>query len=1299
LKDLDASGGLDDLGNVITALNGTNFYDGMTELFECVEDPKNPICKKRESIPSKKDIVAIVSLMQKIGPLLPAVQGILAETIATSEGRMESIRDSIAGFNIASEFRSARLGLVTGIMKNLTLGQNDLRRVLLNDLFLPGVTEKSFLDSWVKDLSKQSFDRFVDFGTSERPNLHLDAMLISNILGTGVRCSDVGGKPIGLDLDSSIDEFMLKLTGPMGPLMDFVTDHVALLKVATDMCKDFIPIRRVVLGHPHKLDLADFMLETTDLIRNDQIKSVITRVTLKAKTSGFTHRDLIKTMSDPVIGNSLAILGVVGRQSPQFLDVLYDLLTSREGAAFSHVGKIIEKMLSKDWADEMKSLEKVWSFFKAEEKEFLFLFFDRHFDKGTNYINLLKFYVATLDLLKPVYHDLTSTYLGLNQDESIRALRDVARQLSGAEVLADFRGFFSRKHILNVIQVITRFAQFQASGLEGYRELVHQVETTTIGRASLGQASVLDPHIECLKEINEKRKNFGDLLARQLPLYCRQTNDASGLMSLLSEGISLENGYSHFVSSTREVAYENQGLFDEVGLFSEKQMGTSALLLKSLSDIWINDGGLEGFLRDLKDIFWNHENGKHIQMLEGTFSFLKKAMSKDFERKREWRNKAMQVAINKQAIEWESLSRVLPDMNAAWRLERGDIASPQTPRHPCEKFHSVDVGGIPCPSLSLVKNVARKVVADLLRMNKDAKQSALSALIDSVSPKGIPIPYSIDGDQQQRKRISISESMKMMHELTDPSRPVNNILVPFVGDSKSEIDYLAQDYPEIDTEEEDESNVLDSSADDDEKKRPLVKFNTMERVEAVVRDVRFDNNYLGAHYKNSVAKATNYDETVSSKKKMFSRCVGLKFCGKFMNKDERRLAKNAVAVFDGLKDVNTKENLKYGDYMQALLTALVSTSSEESQKSTIVKTRFLGLKIEIPWVQTKKQLLHHNGRILTNISMLSAFSNMARVVRDRIGDEPEAIDKFLARTDVSWVNQNLMKNIELDKFKIVVEDLLRILLETDGGKPLDALVELIYSLDYPESVALWEVVAKGLYLSQYFGAEAYLGDLAEKRYAGNDIARLLPALGPLLSNLPQIISVSKPEQWKRGLHGLNQLLDQFKKGLEGKETDLRGRYYRALNEAFGVVDTFVVQKFDALSGMDIVAEILTDANDTEMMMDALGGGIDFVDYLAKNNNRLESIFNFLDKLIAEGTWERLDFSTYLEMTTKKVICENENCRPNIHYDEPYTLVEYSLQIKNEQSGMRRFFDAIFNKWDQTIGRLLDRMAPRIILDP
>src|SRR5690606_4924206 len=170
----------------------------------------------------------------------------------------------------------------------------------------------------------------------------------------------------------------------------------------------------------------------------------------------------------------------------------------------------------------------------------------------------------------------------------------------------------------------------------------------------------------------------------------------------------------------------------------------------------------------------------------------------------------------------------------------------------------------------------------LLKRKNNDSPLAIRQFLTAMDPAaGLQIP--LGSRNTKAKVLSIHESLKMFWDLTDKSLPINKINMPY----------------EIDGKKKDE------------------EVTTMERIEVVIRDVNFDENYLGAHYKNSVAKSHDYLKVVESKYGMFKVCVKAGFCGKFMSRNERRLARNAISSFPSLMDVE-KNEFKYGDYMKAL---------------------------------------------------------------------------------------------------------------------------------------------------------------------------------------------------------------------------------------------------------------------------------------------------------------------------------------------------------------------------------------------
>src|SRR5690606_15202803 len=180
-----------------------------------------------------------------------------------------------------------------------------------------------------------------------------------------------------------------------------------------------------------------------------------------------------------------------------------------------------------------------------------------------------------------------------------------------------------------------------------------------------------------------------------------------------------------------------------------------------------------------------------------------------------------------------------------WR----DIANRQYPARDesrsCKNTNNPNIGGDVCPTKDEFLTFIENLVALMVRRN-DESPLAIRQFLNALDPTvGLQIP--LRGVKTETKNLTIHESMQMFWDLTDKSNPLNTQKMPYEtseGKTNQEV-------------------------------------TTMERIEVVIRDVNFDANYLGAHYKNSVAKSYDYLKVVGSKYSMFKLCVGARFCGKF----------------------------------------------------------------------------------------------------------------------------------------------------------------------------------------------------------------------------------------------------------------------------------------------------------------------------------------------------------------------------------------------------------------------------------
>ena len=72
--------------------------------------------------------------------------------------------------------------------------------------------------------------------------------------------------------------------------------------------------------------------------------------------------------------------------------------------------------------DRAIGLANFWNFFSLEEKNFIFNFLDRHFDKDIKYVLLFDFYTKFLDELRDVQPILRDSWIGDSHKEEMSYL-------------------------------------------------------------------------------------------------------------------------------------------------------------------------------------------------------------------------------------------------------------------------------------------------------------------------------------------------------------------------------------------------------------------------------------------------------------------------------------------------------------------------------------------------------------------------------------------------------------------------------------------------------------------------------------------------------------------------------------------------------------------------------------------------------------------------------------------------------------------------------------------------------------
>lgn len=255
---------------------------------------------------------------------------------------------------------------------------------------------------------------------------------------------------------------------------------------------------------------------------------------------------------------------------------------------------------------------------------------------------------------------------------------------------------------------------------------------------------------------------------------------------------------------------------------------------------------------------------------------------------------------------------------------------------------------------------------DLLIRDNGAQKKLYELFVEFLVGEGIAIPF--DSNVVKQKKFSLEETVRFVFDMTSKK-------------TEKEITFRTKDT----------KNTFFS--------------NRAERLEVVIREISFLNNFYGAFFMNTVARAKKYYKKVKSMKKnvklMDSTSEYFRRRGFFPEETEWAF-KNIVDTYSSLYELETRHRQpdggerRYGDFIQALLTMVVETSSPESQKYS-------------PFQSPKPDKVNnHNGVFITEITRIGGLTHLGTWIRK------------VSNNDVVAIVKN-------KKFKRINEDLLTVL--------------------------------------------------------------------------------------------------------------------------------------------------------------------------------------------------------------------------------------------------------------------------------
>ena len=1039
-QDLDNDGALDDLGRVITALTDTNFYDGLNALFVCADAPDSSVCKGRHNLVSKNEIKDLMLMFNRDSSLILELSNIVNSFHNALGGDAEKLRREIVKFNNTTFFNKLRILIVTKFAKQYLDGLKDGDLRLLRGFFSAkeSGSNLNWMNQWLKrdDVNDPYVLKLMRFPVKAQPQMIRDLKVLGDLYKGETSCSDQNLQ-LKIDLKSLVGNTVSHLRADdIVKFFDTLLMANESIHYARPICPDLTDATRVVNYYEyseqrnvnHAVDLSSVLTYSIELLaKNPTIDFAKFILALTEYDHGY--------LVDLAVSDSVAVAAEVNRviveNGEGFYPTSLGILKRTDEKIFDSLSFILNNLFEEPSSADLRAWTKSWLFWNDDEKNFLFNFIDIHLDSDTDYVRLFSFYSLFLREVSSDWERLGNHY---NKDDETKeqtyqALKYVLDQFHGERILQDYKKFFSRDHILELLKVITSGETFKESALSALLIRDIDQEVVTISPAiSLVSREDFDRErlVNCSLKIAQSETLFE--LIKLYPIECSDLNDNYALDDI-SQGISLALGEFEQVFPAETVEH----FFDVGGLLSPEM---SMWMIASAISI---DTGLQKEGRDLDFLFGTLK--KYLleigdKLSTGT-SILKNGLSLVIDwlggdSDRPLRNGIVAEFVDsRQNFDrfYQRLPYYIKDLEK-WNKSYKKPEYIEDEEYFCKNYLNIHVGKNICPGVEKVKSNIDLLAKQMITRHEESEGIPIEYILRAALPDGgVLIP--LDSDRTKKKKLTLLETFNYLYDLSDKKLRVNREKVKY-------------------------RNRLGGD-------KERYTMTTNERIDHVIRNVSFGDNYLGVQYLNAVVKGDDYSDVVKEKQRLMGVCLntpGIR-CGKSISKEELRKGKNAFWAYDGLVDVNNGNDLepkmRYGEYMQAFMYSFVASSALEAQE---VKLFPLDDRV----------LKKHNGKALGYFSEIAAFSNMGRVVHDRVGRTREEFEKFVNSKEFKRVSDMLLSRVSEEEIIKVAEQLFKTI-SSDGQDALGDLVTWLDSLSYRDLRMVEEIVAKSVYVSTYLGSE------------------------------------------------------------------------------------------------------------------------------------------------------------------------------------------------------------------------------------
>lgn len=1312
IRDLDSQDGLDDLSRVLMALNETNFFDSVKLMFQCVDDLGLEACRDRVRLTPKRSSLKNIIRLVDTSPEVIDSASVVFQSINKAVGsNQEKLRAEIQKFMRDPLFIEMRLKFVDALAQKVRSGLSDEDRGFLGKLLLTAdkTGQKPWFYTWIHDsqMSREKFRDLVEFPVVSNPYFVQDLVGLKRFYNEGLECTlkDNGStnQLMSFDLKTHLYDCISTVRNrDYRAYLDFSAAEIVGLKMVAESCQE-------LESNKYNANFIRMVNSIAQLVGERKIYELMKFLALNTSVTRDPEKDftgnlyLLDIVASSVFSNGNDLNKQIIKYTREFYPTIFDVVKNLPPEAYVNLGLLTGDFLKSANDYKLRGVSDFWSFFSPMEKNYVFNFIDRHFEGDTNYVLLSDFYAKMLDEVRDVQPYFKEKWANddVTEEISYQALQDFFYQLAGESTLKDFKTFFGREHILKILEIISSGAKINADSKEQLA-YIRSNEYVTQARNERYKFSVnYDPAkdidydsravLDCLKKYSEIENGFYQLV-KKMPEACTEVTSENIAIRLFGWFNNIEKTYHDFKKS--QVASDS--LFSNKGILSPYMFNTSIAGLKNMDTLLgeldsklPTTGGLRYLMSSARQHLHVQKAGvlveKNLDLLENWFNVSpennlihRNALLKTYAKEDNFTasNEVVQnlTGLLSQYGDWVS--------NGSMAKVENRSLGVHNPKTDCENSINKLIAPYACPSNDVIKKQLNKIAGYLTTSWDPKVGSPIMMITKSLVPnQGIDIP--LRGDTTKKYRLTLKETFKFLYDTSDTSYPVNRQKTLYVNEKGTALNET---------------------------------LTTLERVQIVINDVRFEENYLGAAFLNAVVHAQDYNKEAEKRKSLLNTCIkipGIR-CSRKMSDSDLRMAKNALEAFDSLLDINNGKGLdarmNYGNYLKTFEQTLVATSHISAQK-----VQMLPLK--------EKLLEMHNGRLLAETTVMSTWTNIARVIRDRVGRTREDFDKFINGDAFNRVDKAFLAGFEHVEAGSSADRLLKKIQVVPAGETQNFMgqtVDWVSSLSYEETRLVEDTISRVLLVGAYLGEPSAVFPTSDKnserllelreRYKKNNLFQLFLSLEKFIEYWPNLKNYyPKDAKLIDAFKPLNNVLVFVTNLLESSNDPEKNMAYRALNDIFSILQTTLFDKLEdpripslnskEVQGLELMMEFIKNPKNIKQSYLVIRDDYRYLsDLHAQGGAWFKVVAQNLTRVAQSPKVDLTPIRDYLNFTTKSAVCldERSECLSNYHFDEVASLIKFANQ--KTESG-ETYFSVMSRKllvenFDQ-LNAMLDDMMPAL----